>query len=165
MKVKRDLSVKKLTMTGVMAALIAALTIFPHIPNMAGGYVHLGDGLIMLAVMLLGPLAVPAAAIGSMIADLLTYPPYAVATLIVKALMAVAALLIYRKNNRRTLLPTFIAGELVMVAGYFVYEIFLLGMGGALADIPGNLIQGAAGVAMGYALSNVVPQLEKGLKK
>ena len=152
-------------MTGVMAALIAALTVFPHIPNMAGGYVHLGDGLIMLAVMLLGPMAVPAAAVGSMIADLLTYPPYAAATLIVKGLMALIALLIYRRNNRRTILPAFILSELMMTAGYFVYEIFLLGIGGALADIPGNLIQGAAGVAMGYALSNVVPRLEKQIGK
>ncbi|MBQ7138241.1 MAG: ECF transporter S component [Clostridia bacterium] len=161
---KTDLPVRKLTMTGVMAALIAALTIFPHIPNMAGGYVHLGDGLIMLGVMLLGPLSIPAAAIGSMIADLLTYPPYAVATLIVKGLMALVAHLIYRRGNRRSMLPAFILSELTMVAGYFVYEIFLLGIGGAIADIPGNLIQGAAGVAIGYALSAIVPRLERGLR-
>ena len=161
---KIDLSVRKLTITGVMAALIAALTIFPHIPNMAGGYVHLGDGLIMLAVMLLGPLSIPAAAIGSMLADVLTYPPYAVATLIVKGLMAAVALLIYRRNSRKSMLPAFILSEITMVAGYFVYEIFLLGIGGALADIPCNLIQGAAGVAMGYALSSIVPRLEKGLR-
>lgn len=161
---KIDLSVRKLTITGVMAALIAALTIFPHIPNMAGGYVHLGDGLIMLAVMLLGPLSIPAAAIGSMLADVLTYPPYAVATLIVKGLMAAVALLIYRRNSRKSMLPAFILSEITMVVGYFVYEIFLLGIGGALADIPGNLIQGAAGVAMGYALSSIVPRLEKGLR-
>ena len=51
-----------------------------------------------------------------------------------------------------------------MVAGYFVFEVFLLGMGGAVADLPGNIIQGAAGVAMGYALSGLVPRLKRGLR-
>ena len=157
-------SVKKLAMTGVMAALIAALTMFPHLPNMAGGYVHLGDGLIMLGVMLLGPWSVAAAGIGSMIADLLTYPPYAVATLVIKGLMALAALAIYKQDNKKTMLPAFIIAEAVMVAGYFVYEIFLLGIGGAVADLPGNIIQGVAGAAVGCALYGIVPQLKRGMR-
>ena len=161
---KNTFSVKKLAMTGVMAALIAALTMFPHLPNMAGGYVHLGDGLIMLGVMLLGPWSVAAAGIGSMIADLLTYPPYAVATLIIKGLMALAALAIYKQDNKKTMLPAFIIAEAVMVAGYFVYEIFLLGIGGAVADLPGNIIQGVAGAAVGCALYGIVPQLKRGMR-
>lgn len=154
-------SVNKLTMAGVMAALIAALTIFPHLPNLTGGYIHLGDGMIMLGVMLLGPLAVPAAAIGSMLADLLTYPPYAIATLIIKGLMALVALAVYKKDKRSSLVPAFLLGEAVMVLGYFLFEIFYLGFAGAVSDIPGNLIQGIAGVAIGYALAPVVPQLKK----
>ena len=161
---KIDLSVRKLTVTGVMAALIAALTMFPHLPNMAGGYVHLGDGLIMLGVMLLGPWAVAAAGIGSMIADLLTYPPYAVATLVIKGLMALTALAIYKQDNKKTMLPAFILAEAVMVAGYFVYEIFLLGIGGAVADLPGNIIQGVAGAAVGCALYGIVPQLKRSMR-
>ncbi len=161
---KNTFSVKKLAMTGVMAALIAALTMFPHLPNMAGGYVHLGDGLIMLGVMLLGPWSVAAAGIGSMIADLLTYPPYAVATLIIKGLMALAAFIIYKQDNKKTMLPAFIIAEAVMVAGYFVYEIFLLGIGGAVADLPGNIIQGVAGAAVGCALYGIVPQLKRGMR-
>ena len=161
---KNTFSVKKLAMTGVMAALIAALTMFPHLPNMAGGYVHLGDGLIMLGVTLLGPWAVAAAGIGSMIADLLTYPPYAVATLVIKGLMALPALAIYKQDNKKTMLPAFILAEAVMVAGYFVYEIFLLGIGGAVADLPGNIIQGVAGAAVGCALYGIVPQLKRSMR-
>ena len=161
---KNTFSVKKLAMTGVMAALIAALTMFPHLPNMAGGYVHLGDGLIMLGVMLLGPWSVAAAGIGSMIADLLTYPPYAVATLVIKGLMALTALAIYKQDNKKTMLPAFILAEAVMVAGYFVYEIFLLGIGGAVADLPGNIIQGVAGAAVGCALYGIVPQLKRSMR-
>ena len=161
---KKEVSVFRLAMTGVMAALIAVLTMFPHLPNMAGGYVHLGDGLILLGVMLLGPWSVPAAGVGSMIADLLTYPPYAVATLVIKGLMALVALAIYKPEHKKTMLPAFILAESVMVAGYFVFEVFLLGMGGAVADLPGNIIQGVAGVAMGYALSGLVPRLKRSLR-
>ena len=49
----RNMSVKKLTFTGLMAALICVLTMFPHIPIPAGsGYIHLGDGMILLAFLL-----------------------------------------------------------------------------------------------------------------
>ena len=61
----RNLSVKKLTMAGVMAALVFVMTYVPKVPvPVTGGYVHLGDGAIFLSVLLLGPLGIPAAAIG-----------------------------------------------------------------------------------------------------
>lgn len=64
----KKLSVQKLTLCGVMAALVFVMTYFPKIPvPVTGGYVHLGDGAIFLSVLLLGPLygvASAAAAIG-----------------------------------------------------------------------------------------------------
>ncbi len=154
----RNASVKKLTLAGVMAAMICVLTIFPHIP-LGAGYIHLGDGLILLAVMLLGTFSIPAAAIGSMLADLLVYPVYAPITLVVKGLMAATACLIYRKGDRRRTVLAFIAAEAVMVLGYFVYE-WIAVPEFAVADIPGNLIQAVAGVCVGLVLTAVVPRLE-----
>ena len=62
----QKLTVKKLTMAGVMAALVFVMTYVPKVPvPVTGGYVHLGDGAIFLSVLLLGPLGVPAAAVGS----------------------------------------------------------------------------------------------------
>ncbi len=154
----RDAKVKKLAIAGVMAAMICVLTIFPHIP-LGSGYIHLGDGLILLAVMLLGPLGIPAAAVGSMLADLLVYPVYAPVTLVVKGLMAAVAWMIYRKNDRKCTVLAFIAAEAVMVLGYFVYE-WIAVPEFALADIPGNLIQAVAGVCVGLVLTTLVPRLE-----
>ncbi len=154
----QDAKVKKLAIAGVMAAMICVLTIFPHIP-LGSGYIHLGDGLILLAVMLLGPLGIPAAAVGSMLADLLVYPVYAPVTLVVKGLMAAAAWLIYRKNDLRRTVLAFIVAEAVMVLGYFVYE-WIAVPEFALADIPGNLIQAVAGVCVGLVLTSIVPRLE-----
>ena len=159
---KNDMNVKKLAVTGMMAAMICVLTIFPHIP-LGSGYIHLGDGLILLGVMLLGPLSIPAAAIGSMLADLLVYPVYAPVTLVVKGLMALVAWLIYRKGNVRRMVLACVAAEAVMVLGYFAYEWFAVPEF-AVADIPGNLIQGVAGAALGIVVSYVTPRLEKIVK-
>lgn len=159
---KNDMNVKKLAVTGMMAAMICVLTIFPHIP-LGSGYIHLGDGLILLGVMLLGPLGIPAAAIGSMLADLLVYPVYAPVTLAVKGLMALVAWLIYRKGNVRRMVLACVAAEAVMVLGYFAYEWFAVPEF-AVADIPGNLIQGVAGAALGIVFSYVTPRLEKIVK-
>lgn len=159
---KNDMNVKKLAVTGMMAAMICVLTIFPHIP-LGSGYIHLGDGLILLGVMLLGPLGIPAAAIGSMLADLLVYPVYAPVTLVVKGLMALVAWLIYRKGNVRRMVLACVAAEAVMVLGYFAYEWFAVPEF-AVADIPGNLIQGVAGAALGIVFSCVTPRLEKIVK-
>ena len=159
---KNDMNVKKLAVTGMMAAMICVLTIFPHIP-LGSGYIHLGDGLILLGVMLLGPLGIPAAAIGSMLADLLVYPVYAPVTLVVKGLMSLVAWLIYRKGNVRRMVLACVAAEAVMVLGYFAYEWFAVPEF-AVADIPGNLIQGVAGAALGIVFSYVTPRLEKIVK-
>ena len=159
---KNDMNVKKLAVTGMMAAMICVLTFFPHIP-LGSGYIHLGDGLILLGVMLLGPLSIPAAAIGSMLADLLVYPVYAPVTLAVKGLMALVAWLIYRKGNVRRMVLACVAAEAVMVLGYFAYEWFAVPEF-AVADIPGNLIQGVAGAALGIVFSYVTPRLEKIVK-
>jgi hypothetical protein len=40
------------------------------------------------------------------------------------------------------------AGEAIMVAGYFAYETALYGIGGAAANIPYNLVQGASGIVL-----------------
>lgn len=159
------LSAKKLSMTGLMAALICVLTMFPRIPIPAGaGYIHLGDGMILLAAMLLGPMAIPAAAIGSALADLFSgYALYAPATCLIKGLVALIAYLLYRKGHILQTLIAFVAAEVAMVAGYFIFEWFIA-REYAVVDIVGNTIQGASGVALGVAFTYAVPRLEKSLK-
>ncbi|MBQ8201743.1 MAG: ECF transporter S component [Clostridia bacterium] len=158
-------SVKKLTFTGLMAALICVLTIFPHIPIPAGsGYIHLGDGMILLAAMVIGPMAIPAAALGSALADLFSgFALYAPATFVIKGLVALTAWLLYRKGHIIRTLLSFIAAEVLMVAGYFIFEWFVA-REYAVIDILGNTIQGISGAALGMAFTYAVPQLERALK-
>lgn len=63
---------RKYVLTGLMTALVLCLTFFIKIPvPYTSGYIHLGDSMIYLSVMILGPVyGAFASGIGSMLADL-----------------------------------------------------------------------------------------------
>ncbi len=155
----KSASTFKLVLTSLFAALTCVATMFIRIPSPISGYLNLGDGFALLAAFLLGPLWGGAAAgLGSMLADLLAgYPMYAVGTLVIKGLMAFAAGTLYRKLGKtglKSLIPAALVGELLMVGGYFLYSSLCLGYGlAAAAEIPGNLCQGAAGIAVSALLT------------
>ena len=76
----------------LFAALVFVATMIIKIPTLTGGYMNIGDGMVLLCGFILGPIwGALAAGIGSMLADLVGYPIYAVATFLIKALMAFAA--------------------------------------------------------------------------
>lgn len=144
----KKLNVQKLTLCGVMAALVFVMTYFPKIPvPVTGGYVHLGDGAIFLSVLLLGPLGIPAAAVGSMLSDLIGgYMVYVLPTFLIKGLVA---------------LLSFLLAEAVMVLGYFLLEWALYGIASAAAAIGPNVVQGIAGVLIGMLCLLIAPRLER----
>ncbi len=143
-------------MTALFMALCCAATMVIQIPSPTQGYVNLGDCVVLLSGWLLGPwYGMLAGGAGSAMADLLLgYAHYVPGTLVIKALMALLCALTARQGGsllRRALGGA--AAELWMVAGYFGYSGLLLGKGlGAAASIPGNLFQGAVGLAAALAL-------------
>ncbi len=160
-----------MVLAAVFAAMTCAATMVIHIPIPAtDGYINLGDAVVLLGAFLLGPAyGAAAGGIGSMLADLLLgYASYAPGTLIIKGLMALCAALLFRALRNRTkaaVLLSSLAGETVMVLGYFAYESTLLGYGlAAAASIAGNAIQGAAGILVGVAVYHAlinVPAVKK----
>lgn len=87
----RSEKTNKLVLTALMMCLVLVATISIRIPSpFTQGYVHLGDTMIFLSVLLLGKKGgTVAAGIGSALADILGgYAMYAIWTLIVKGLMA-----------------------------------------------------------------------------
>ena len=152
----------RIVLVALFAALTCVATMFLRIPSPTGGYLNLGDGIALLSAFLLGPwLGGVAAGLGSMLADLLAgYPAYAAGTLVIKALTALAAALIFGRltaGDRRILTGILLGGlcgELIMALGYFAYTGMVLGYGlAAAAEIPGNLAQGAAGVVVAALLT------------
>ena len=163
------------TRTIVLAALLAAFTtvatMIIKIPTPTMGYIHLGDGLVLLCGILLGPgLGAAAAGIGSMFADIFSgYAAWAPATLIIKALTAFAGGWVFHKLHAsaasvRTVLAG-IPAEAGMVIGYYVYETGLAMAGGSgfaaaaaatAAGVPFNIVQGVAGVLVSAILLPVL---------
>lgn len=158
----KNLSVKKLTMAGVMAALVFVMTYIPKVPvPITGGYVHLGDGAIFLATLLLGPLGIPAAAIGSGLSDILGgYMVYAIPTIVIKGLVALIAWKFWKEGSWLRAVIAFVAAELVMVAGYFAFESVMYGTAAAWSAVGPNCIQGVAGVALGLVCHALYPRLK-----
>ena len=159
-----------IAITGVLAALTCAATMVVRVPSPSGGYMNLGDTLVLLSAWLLGPwYGAAAAGIGSALADLIGYPLYAPATLLIKGGMprffmagtnikggmAIIAGLLLRKGRSR-LLPA-LPAEALMVAGYWVFDGMLTGsLLGAAAGIPSNLVQAGFGIAAFWLLSTAL---------
>ena len=148
-----------LVMTGLLAALGWAATSVLMIPSPTGGYVNLGDAVVVLGAYLLGPVyGAAAGGLGPALADLLAgYGAWVPGTLVIKASMAAAAGLGYRALGRRTwaFAVCAAAAEAVMVAGYWLYDgaVILGSLAGSAAGIPGNLVQGAFGAAASTLLA------------
>ncbi|MBQ1978079.1 MAG: ECF transporter S component [Ruminococcus sp.] len=159
----------------VTASLLAALccvATFIKLPVVTptGGYVNLGDTVIVMTAFMLSPVyAALAAGIGSMLADILMgYAQYAPGTFAIKALMALLAglfLFAVKKTAEKNKILTFIfiilsavCAEIIMVGGYFLYEAYLLGYGaaGAFGSVLPNVFQGIAGIIGGTILCTII---------
>ena len=162
----KNVSVKKLTLAGVMAALVFVMTYVPKVPvPVTGGYVHLGDGAIFLSALLLGPLGIPAAAIGSGLADILGgYMVYALPTMLIKALVALIAWKGWKEGALLRAVVSFILAEAAMVAGYFAFESVMYGTAAAWAAVGPNCIQGIAGVVLGMVCHALYPRMKRIIK-
>jgi uncharacterized repeat protein (TIGR04002 family) len=143
--------------TALFAAMVFGLTML-HIPIGAGGYIHVGDAMIYLSGLLLGPWAFLAASIGAAFSDLASgFATYAIPSAIIKFLIAIPFVALYNKSNKLltvwTALCTILSGA-ITVGGYYVADLVLY-REGAIADIPANAIQavGSAVVFIVLALA------------
>ena len=123
-------SVRLLTSTAIFAAMITVMTAYIcHVPVGTNGcYIHFGDSLIYLATTLLPtPYALAAAAIGGGMADLLTAPMWAPATIIIKMIISIPITTKTETSiNIRNLAATVIA-FLLSGTGYYIAAAILFG--------------------------------------
>ena len=168
---------KKMILTALMAAFTCIATMIIKIPTPTLGYIHLGDGLVLLCGFMLGPApGALAAGTGSMFADIFSgYLSFAPATCIIKALAAGANPL--ARRHSLAALTGGILGEAIMVTGYFLYEAGLAafasggltpaalaaGAASSAAGIPFNIAQGVAGIAISMLLLPIL-QTAPGIK-
>ena len=160
----KKITTKKLVVTALLMAFTIVATLFIRIPLPLVGYVNLGDAFIFLSVFILGPICgAVVGGVGAGIADLIGFAAYAPGTLVIKALMAIAAWFVYKALKgltKKVLLAEIaagIVGTIVMTAGYFIYESLLFTtMAAALLNTPWNLLQGAVGVVVSVSAMRVL---------
>lgn len=159
---------EKFVFAAMFAALICVATMIIRIPSPMNGYVNFGDCFVLLAAWILGPAyGFAAGGIGSALADLFAgYVSYIPATFLIKGLMALAAALVAGRIIKKApghLLVGYVAGSLlgesIMIVGYFLYAALIFGKGlTAFLSVPGNVVQGAVGMAAAILLINLLRQ-------
>lgn len=159
---------KKLVMAALFAALTYVATSIIKIPTPGtGGYIHPGDAVVILSGIFLGPVyGGLSAAIGSMLSDLLGgYMNYVPITFIIKGLVAVVSYYVFHasaKLFKKEIFATAVCGvfaTIIVAGGYFLCEIPMYGLGGALGSVPSNIIQGVGGLAISTVLMAVLGQI------
>ncbi len=165
--------VRTIVLAALMAALTTVATMIIRIPTPTQGYIHLGDGMVLMCGVLLGPgVGALAAGIGSMMADLIGgYMAWVPGTFAIKALTALVGGWLYHRmagKGMNTVVRVALCGipaEIIMVLGYFLYETGMeVVMGssvGAAAvavvvGVPMNIVQGVAGIIVGAVLLPVL---------
>lgn len=163
------LSTYRLVYTSLTICLVLLGTVLFRIPiPMTQGYVHLGDAMIYIGILLLGRRSAAAAAgLGSALADILGgYAFWAPWSLVIKFAMAyICGLLIDRTHQAHTqteghsgrketalLVLSMTAGGAVMCAGYFIAEsVMYSSMALAAISVPWNIAQFMTGIVIALA--------------
>ncbi len=164
MTANRDKTIK-IILAGLMMAMIVVATMMIVIPS-PGGYIHLGDAMIFLAVLILGwRYGAVAAGVGSALADILVgYAAWAPWTLVIKGIMAAVMGLFILKAMQKPgktilgvpvyqLLGMILAG-LFMVVGYYIAQGIIYGnFIAAAVGIPLNIVQFSVGTMIATVLA------------
>ena len=148
----------KIVTAGLFAAMITIMTAYIcHIPYGAnGGYIHFGDTLIYLAAVLL-PRPYALAAIGGGMADMLTAPMWAPATIVIKMLITLP----FTSRQEKILTVKNMAAPFIALpisaAGYYLAEGILFGSFIApMASLAGSLIQSVGSAVFFFVLASAL---------
>ena len=148
---------REMVTTALMAALIFVATFLIKIPNPAtGGYSHMGDCMIFLAVVFLGRKnGSMAAGIGGALSDFLAGAPiWILPTFIIKYIMAFIMGTIIKKQpeSKKLQLIGATVGGIFQIIGYTLAKVILIGVAPALMSVPNVSIQTVVGIVLFIAL-------------
>ena len=156
--------------TAMMTAMVMIATTCFKVPN-AMGYIHLGDGFVLLAAIILPKkYACFAGGVGAGLADIYGgYAVWAPWTLVIKIVMVLIVQLFFdfltkRASNGKHIakiagIPfaeffAYVLAVLWTVSGYYIAQGFISGNWAApIADVPGNVLQAAVGSVIAILVS------------
>ena len=170
---------QRIVATSLMMGLIVVCTMFIKIPiPLTTGYVHLGDAMIFLSVIILGTrYAAISSAFGSTLGDLLSgFAMWAPWTFVIKGLMAIVAGIIFKSvmkgakvpNSRATVTKATIIASIpagiLMVVGYFIAEGVMYGSWVTpWIGVPWNIGQFLVGIIIALVINKAL--VKSGLLK
>ncbi len=154
---------KKIVISALFAALTFVATFIIKVPTVTGGFVNIGDCMVIISGIFLGPVyGALAAGIGSALTDLIGgYLVFAPATLIIKSAMALVCALLYKDIKKTNAILAAIVcaviAEVIMVSGYFLFDLMLTSsFETATAGMLGNLVQAAFGLICSIVLYKIL---------
>lgn len=179
METNKKLGAKEIVLMGLMTALICIAGSIIKIPSI-GGFVHLGDCMVFLSVIILGKKkGIVASAFGMFFVDILGgYYLWAPFTLLIKGVMAYITGTILEimseHNSNVKYVISFVVSGIFMVLAYFGAGIIMAAlltektglMQGVLysaKDIIGNIVQVSTGIIIALPLSNILLKAKKAL--
>lgn len=157
----RSFDPRMLATIAVMTAIVLVLTTIVRVPTPAKGFAHLGDTGVFFGAFAFGPIVgAVAGGLGTALADLLAgYFQFAPATLIIHGLEGLAAgWIALRVRGLAGLVLAAVVGGAIVVAGYFLYEVLIQGVGSAAGEVVPNLLQVAIGAVVGIPLFMAIQQ-------
>lgn len=161
---------KQIALDAMFVALTLVFTAFVNIqiPGFggAGGLIHLGNVPLFIAAMVYGKrTGALAGALGMGLFDILSgWAAWAPCTIITCGLMGFTVGVVCKNRNSMLSRVIAIAAALVIkIAGYFIFESFIMGNGtaAALKSIPGNIIQIAVAAIIVFIM---ITPLKRGLQ-
>ena len=162
--ISKDLSSTGLiAITAVMAALVTVTTLLIQIPIPAtDGFFNVGDGMIVVAALSFGPIVgAVVGGLGSALADFAGgWYVWILPTMIIKGLEGLIAGRVRQSSDSFfVMIVAWLIGGLVMVTGYFLVQVYLYGLSGALVELPFNFVQMAVGGVVGIPIAQIVQRL------
>ena len=161
---------KQIALDAMFVALTLVFTAFVNIqiPGFggAGGLIHLGNVPLFIAAMVYGKrTGALAGALGMGLFDILSgWAAWAPCTIITCGLMGFTVGVVCKNRNSMLSRVLAIAAALIIkIAGYFIFESFIMGNGiaAALKSIPGNIIQIAVAAIIVFIM---ITPLKRGLQ-
>ena len=139
----------------LMTAIVFVLTRVIQVPTPVVGYIHLGDLGVFFSAFAFGPLVgAVAGGLGTALADLTSpYAQWAVFSLLIHGAQGwVAGWLATRWAGAWGLVAASVAGIAIVVSGYLLAGMILVGLAAALTEVPLNLVQATVGAVVAAPL-------------
>ncbi len=193
-----SVNTKKLVLASLFTALTFIGTFAIKIQTPTFGYIHPGDCFVLLCAFFIGgPLGGLCAGAGSALSDLVSgYALWVPGTFVIKFLVALTAFHsfsalkrlfapditgnagqspVIKKYPAGLVMLSGLAGELVMVAGYFLYNIIMVSLAAgsfstasvataiaeSAAEIPFNIVQGIFGIVLCTVLYPIIDRISR----